>query len=184
MKNWVSTSQKKSFIKWFLDNHRLKRTEARYLLEYLVKSHHILENLKFTDEVLKDKTTVVISSTSSDQIGFMFYKSNRKSEDVSRAIGEIMSNPSDDLYIVFHFYGRHMNNRYLSLFEDPLIENIRRYNLTEKYSKVAESKLEESLEANKGERLKRQIDRALDEKDEALFKSLVAELRAYEEQQF
>lgn len=181
MRKWVSTQEKRSFLTWFLQNHRLKRTEARHLLEFMIKQHHILENLRFTDTVKRNVTTVVISSINSDEIGFQFIKNNRKSEDVSKAMGELMADPSIEIFLLLHFHGKQMNNRYLNIFEDPLIENIRRYNITEKFSKEAERLIDQSIEENKLDVLRKRIDWALDNKDKELFQRLTAELRVLEQ---
>lgn len=84
--NWISTSKKDEFLKWFLNNHQLKNKEARRLIEYIQKNHHILKNLSFTDYVHSKDRTIVVSSINSDESGFLFYTNGQKTEDVSREL--------------------------------------------------------------------------------------------------
>ncbi|MGO4887637.1 YpiB family protein [Anaerobacillus sp. MEB173] len=177
MNNWVGIKEKKSFLKWFLNNHRLKRSDAKYLLEYLITNSHILENIIFTDEFRRDRKTIVISSLNSDQIGFEYYTNNKKTDDVSRAVKDMMYNPTEKIHLMLHFFGKMMNQKYLSIVGNPALENVRRYRTYEKISKEAEHLLTDSLDKNKVRRLLAQIDQALDNKDEELFQYLSQELK-------
>ncbi|WP_216827784.1 YpiB family protein [Alkalihalobacterium elongatum] len=179
MSKWVSVHEKKAFLLWFLENHRLKKADARRLLEVLIKHFHILENVHFTDELKPNRKTVVISSINSDEIGFKYYQSGRVYEEVAMAYNEITNNPTEPVYLLLHFYGKLNNQRYLHLIENKIIDNIRRYEYYEKVAKQAEEILEGSLSANKKEILLHQIDKALDEKNEELFQQLVKQLQNY-----
>ncbi|WP_078427064.1 YpiB family protein [Alkalihalobacterium alkalinitrilicum] len=177
MSKWVSTNEKKAFLLWFLENHRLKKADARRLLEVLIKNFHLLENVHFTDELRPTRRTVVISSINSDEIGFKYYQSGRVYEEVAVAYSEIMNNPTEPVYLLIHFYGKLNNHRYLQLIENKAIDNIRRYEYYEKVAKKADQIIEQSLVQNQKEMLLRQIDKALDEKNEELFKQLVQQLQ-------
>lgn len=181
MNRWISSQEKKSFLKWFIDNHRLKRTEAKRLIELMIKHVHILDNVHFTDDVKVDQKLIVISSTNSDEVGFKYYKNKRVYEDVAVAYGDLMANPNDTYYILLHFYGKTNHQKYLQLVEKKLIDNIRRYEYYQRVTKEADEILSQSLSENEKEILKARIDKALDDKDEALFKKLVEELMRYEE---
>lgn len=172
--DWVSTTKKSDFLKWFLNHHQLKNKEARRILEYILKHHHILKNLSFTETIHPSERTIVISSINSDEAGFTFYSNHFKTEDVSRAFGFLMSNPSEKVYIILHFFGKQSNYSYTQLLETPRLQSIKNYQLYEKDAKETEIVVEIAL-------LKTQINKALDDRNELLFKELAAKLNKLQE---
>ncbi|GAE27072.1 hypothetical protein JCM9140_3184 [Halalkalibacter wakoensis JCM 9140] len=176
MRNWVSTAEKSSFLKWFLDQHQLKHKDARMLLEYILKNHHILENLSFTDHIPKKGRTFIISSMNSDKPGFVYYYNNRKTEDVSKALGDLMSNPADKVNIKLHFYGKQSNHRYLQLVESQVNTFVQHKQFKE-YEKETTIILEKALLDQEIEKVRNQIDEALDANDKPLFNRLVERLQ-------
>ncbi|WP_025027044.1 YpiB family protein [Caldalkalibacillus mannanilyticus] len=180
MNKWVSTSEKRSFLKWFLEQHRLKRTDARIILEYILKNHHILENISFSNKVKVSGRSIVISSMNSDEIGFRFYNAESKTEDVSKALTSLMLNPTDKVYLILHFHGKLLNQRYTQLVGHSGLENLRRNEQFNKYSKEADAIIEKVFREQEIQKIKQQIDEALDLKDAALFESLVQKLKKLE----
>ncbi|WP_100405808.1 YpiB family protein [Bacillus solitudinis] len=176
MKKWVSATEKSQFIKWFLDQHRLKQKEARMVLEYILKHHRLLENISFTEKIQLKEKTIVISSIYSDEPGFVYYYNQRKSEDVSKALGDMMANPSAQFYIIFNFFGNMRNNRYTQLLETVIEDKFKRYKQFQKYSSEADIIIEMSI-------LRKQIDDALDQRDETIFKQLVEKLKELRQEQ-
>lgn len=176
MSNWGSIREKKSFLKWFLQNHRLKRTDAKFILDHIINNSHILENVCFTDSYKKNTRIIMISSLTSDEIGFEYYNNNRRTEDVSRAVNDLIMQPNETIYLLLHFHGKMLNHKYLNIVGHPALENVRRYKKYEEYSKETNRILDKSIVENKVTLLKKQIDQALDNNDEALFKSLSLQL--------
>ncbi|WP_088104514.1 YpiB family protein [Halalkalibacter urbisdiaboli] len=176
MKKFVSASEKGQFIKWFLDQHRLKHKEARMLLEYILKRHHLLENISFTEKIQIKEKTIVISSINSDEPGFVYYYNQRKTEDVSKALGDLMANPTDKVYLVFNFFGKVHNQRYAQLIETPIEDKFKRYKQFQKYSSEADIIIEMIS-------VRKQIDDALDQRNEHLFKELVIRMKELEQEQ-
>ncbi|WP_416825649.1 YpiB family protein [Ectobacillus polymachus] len=176
MKKWVSANEKRSFLKWFLESHRLKRTEARKVLEYILNKPPILENVSFADQIQWNRKTIVISSTQSDEPGFEFYYNKRKTEDVAFVLGELMAHPSERIYLIIHFYGKRSNYRYLQVIESPAIDNLRQYRQHEKDAKEADAMIEKLTAIQGRQHIKKQIDEALDANNEPLFHSLVEKL--------
>ncbi|KKI89148.1 hypothetical protein WQ54_28450 [Bacillus sp. SA1-12] len=168
--NWVSSVKKSDFLKWFLTHHQLKNPESRRLLEYIVKNHHIIGNLSFTDAIHPKERTIIISSIHSDEPGFLYYHNNLKTEDVSRAIGSLMNHPADKIYLILHFFGKQSNYKYTQLIEPSRLQSIKQYEQSEKDAKAANFLVEISL-------LKSQINKALDDRNEELFKELANRLK-------
>lgn len=181
MGKWVSATEKRSFLKWFLENQQLKRKEARKVIEFIIHHFHILENARFTEKIMLDRKTIVISSVGSDEPGFLYYFQQRKSEEVSTAIGDLMMNPSEKVNLIFHFRGKMENYRYLQLIEQPAIENIKHYAQFQKYEKEVNDLIEKISLDYEIALVKKQIDEALDQKDQELFKSLTGRLKELDE---
>ncbi|WP_226669891.1 YpiB family protein [Metabacillus litoralis] len=168
--NWVSTSKKSDFINWFLQHHQLKNPEARRLLQFILKNNHILTNLSFTDTIQRHERSIMISSVNSDEAGFLFYYNNMKTEDVSRAFGSLMSSPTEKIYLVLNYFGKQSDFRYTQLIEPTRIQSIKQYEQSEKDAKETDKVVEIAL-------LKSRINKALDDRDEELFKQLVIKLK-------
>lgn len=177
MSKWVSPIEKRNFLRWFLENHKLKRSEARKVIEYLVNNSHILENVSFTEDILLNKKTIVIASMNSDEPGFIFYYHQRKTDEVSMALSNLMMNPSEKVNLILHFRGKMLNHRYLQLIGNPVSDNIKVYERFKQYKKEADDIIEKILLEKEIERLKKQIDEALDQKDEELFTRLTLKLK-------
>jgi uncharacterized protein YpiB (UPF0302 family) len=88
-----------------------------------------------------------------------------------------MMNPCEKVNIIIHFSGKMLNHRYLQLIESPVLENIKQYNQVQKDEKIVDDILDEILLEKEIELVKKQIDAALDQKDEKLFKNLTARLK-------
>jgi uncharacterized protein YpiB (UPF0302 family) len=177
MKKWVSTIEKREFLYWFLQNYRLKHPEARRLLEFIMNSPHILENVSFTEKRNDGSRTIVISSLYSDEDSFAFYQYGQVVSEVANAISSIMQNPSDDLSLVLNFHGKMLNHRYLQLVETSASENISLQKINEQHAKQADLLMKRMLKERQIQTLREEIDRALDEKNEDLFKQLTVELQ-------
>ncbi|ARK32847.1 YpiB family protein [Halalkalibacter krulwichiae] len=180
MNNWISTSEKSSFLKWFLSAHQLKHKDAKMLIEYLLKQHPILENLTFTNSLKLNEKTIVISSMQSDQPGFIYYNGKRKTEDISKALGDLMTNPADKVYILLHFYGKQANPRYQQLLE-PSTNYFVRHKQFQEYSKETNLLIEKALIEQEIKNVREQIDAALDQNDKQLFIKLVERLQELKE---
>lgn len=181
MKKWVSTTEKRSFLKWFLENHQLKRSDARKLIEYLINKPYILDNITFTEELKANEKTIVISSFNSDEPGFEYYCNQRKTDNVAQALGDLMNSPSDKIKLILHFYGKSLNHRYLQIVETPIVDKIKQYEQYQKDAKEAEQLIDKLLLQNEIKRMKKEIDLALDARDEVLFKNLVSKLKELEQ---
>ncbi|NRD78945.1 YpiB family protein [Bacillus sp. BRMEA1] len=177
MSKWVSPSEKRYFLKWFLECQQLKRTDARKVIEYIINHYHILENVSFTEKMMLNRKTIVISSMNTDEPGFAYYHNQRKTDEIAMALGDLMMNPTEKVFMILNFNGKTLNHRYLQLIESPALENMKQYNRFQKY----EQEVNEIIEKNSLEMeiaiIKNQIDRALDQKDEKLFKRLTEKLK-------
>lgn len=177
MNRWVSTSEKSAFLNWFLKNHRLKRKDARVVLEYLVNHAHVLDHVTFTDTVSPHAKTIIISSMQSDEPGFVYYNHSSKSEEPSKALGDLMAHPNTKRNLVIHFYGSHIHTNFQQLIQSPIKEQFQNYNRFKKYEDETKELLEQVQQQTDRNTLLAEIDAALDARNEALFKELTLRLR-------
>jgi|GEM_PF-1322148 len=177
---WVSSADKRQFLKWFLEKHKLKIADARILIEYILTQHHILDKLNFTDKINKSERNIIISSMNSDEIGFQFYNQQMRSDDVAKAMASIMNDPISKINLIIHFHGKLLDQRYTRLVGHSGLENIRRYEQFEKYSSKATEIIDKVMLENEINRTKQKIDEALDQKNEKMFSDLVKKLKELE----
>jgi len=177
MSKWVSSVEKRSFLKWFLEHQQLKRTDARRVIEFILNQYHILENVFFTEKVMPGRKTIIISSIHSDEPGFLFYSNQHKTDEISKALGDLMMNPTEKVNLIFHFNGKLLNYRYLQLIENPGLENSKQYGYSQKYEIEVNDLIGKISLENEIVLLKKQIDDALDEKDEEVFTRLTERLK-------
>ncbi|GAE34497.1 hypothetical protein JCM9157_1558 [Halalkalibacter akibai JCM 9157] len=116
----------------------------------------------------------------SDQPGFVYYNGKRKTEDVSKALGDLMNQPADKLNIILHFYGKQSNQRFLQLLE-PSRDYFVRYKQFEEYSNETNLLIEKTLIDQEIKKVREQIDEALDQNDKQLFNRLVERLQQLKE---
>ena len=177
MNRWVSTTEKVGFLTWFLKNHRLKQKDSRLILDYLVNHPHTLEHVTFTDTVSPHSKTIVISSMQSDEPGFVYYNQSVKSEDPSKILGDLMAHPSTKRNLIIHFYGSHIHSTYQQLLQTPIKEQFQNYKRFKRYEGETKDLLDQVQQQTNRDSLLAEIDAALDDRNEALFKELTLRLR-------
>jgi uncharacterized protein YpiB (UPF0302 family) len=180
MKKWVSIKEKQQFLKWFLEKHRLKRLDARVLLDYILKQHHLLEKVSFGEKIQHQMKNLVISSIHSDKPGFQFHYQQNVTDQVARAMAELMAHPTERINIILHFNGKMFHHQYTQLVGNPELENIRRYERFEQYAREANILFDKIKHDSDIINIKKKIDNALDQKDEELFIQLVHLLKELE----
>ncbi|MEB3749776.1 YpiB family protein [Geobacillus sp. FSL W8-0032] len=181
---WVSPLEKRRFLTSFLQTHRLKHPDARFVLRYLLQHPHLLENMHFTETDQRQARWLVVSSAAVEveEEGLVFYRRGQKSTSLASIMGDLALHPNEPLYVTLHFPGKLRNVSYLRLIDHQAFENVRRHERHEKMAKAAGQVLDEALKRHEVARLKLQIDQALDRKDMELFYKLTEQLKQYEGQ--
>lgn len=176
MNECVTTSEKKTFIKWFLDNYELQKKEATWLLSYLASDERLLERVHFIDNFHNLPKTILMSTKCIQMTPFKFYKHKRVTREVEKAFYDIRSNPHEDIYIGLFFKDRAVCPEYAAVLEgNPMDkQNVVQDSLL---SLMAEIVLEQSLQEYRKKKLYEQIDEALAIGDEETFLKLTEELK-------
>ncbi|WP_245628097.1 YpiB family protein [Shouchella shacheensis] len=173
--------QKKQFIAWFMRHHRFKHREVRSLLAYIQAHPHLLQHIHFTESIPPGTRTIVIASTQSDKQGFLYTDGRRRTEDVARAMDDLMNHPSTPFYMIVHFYGKELNHHYQQLIDRPIRQSFQHYKRFEAFEAETKDLLHHISKTNKVDRLKAAIDKALDDRDHERFAALSRELRSLQE---
>ncbi|WAA13754.1 ReoY family proteolytic degradation factor [Fervidibacillus halotolerans] len=172
----VSVYEKKEFIRWFLNNYQLKRRECVWILNYLMSHDQLMEKVHFVENARYCPRGLVMSTQCVDDVPFRFYKNSVMTTDAEKSFHDIRLNRDQDIYIQLNFKAVHHSYQYaLVLEENPFMPDF--IQISEKDRQLVEQFLQYSLIQFQVEKLKKEIDRALDEKDQQQFLTLSSQLR-------
>ena len=171
----ITTSEKKDFIKWFLNSYTLAKREAAWLLTYISSNENLLERVHFVDDIHDLPKTILISTECVTMTPFKFYKNNRVTPDVETAFLDIRSNPAEDIYIGLYFKDREHSPEYTAVLEGNPMErpNVVKDSLLELF---AEMVLDQAVLQFNREKLYIAIDEALQKGNRAEFIKLSEQL--------
>ncbi|WZY01691.1 ReoY family proteolytic degradation factor [Bacillus sp. FSL W7-1360] len=176
MRNIVPVVDKKAFLRGFLKKHQLKRRECSWLLNYLMNDDQLMEKVHFLSCCEGTPKALIISAQGVDHIPFSFRKNDHVTTDCEKAFHDIRLNRTEEVYIELHFPDTDSYAQYLSVLEDnPYFPDTERLDALEK---KAETVLTEAVRTFQQERLRKEIDEALDAGDKVAFMLLTKELNA------
>ncbi|NSL52282.1 ReoY family proteolytic degradation factor [Calidifontibacillus erzurumensis] len=173
----VSVSEKKEFVRWFLNNYQLKRRECVWILNYLMSHDQLLEKVHFVEQAAFCPRGIIMSTHCVDDVPFRFYKDNVMTTDAEKSFHDIRLNRDQDIYIQLNFKSSFSCAKYVAVLEEnKFIPN--HLLINEKDQQLAQQFLEESLLSFQKNRLLKQIDEALDNLDFDKFMVLSAQLNS------
>jgi uncharacterized protein YpiB (UPF0302 family) len=173
----ISVGEKKQFVRWFLQSHKMKRRECIWILNYMLSNEELLEKTHFVEEAHYCPRAMVMSSTESEEIPFRFYKGNLMTADAEKSFHDLRLNPHDDLFVQLNFPNRPPSALYLSVLEEnPYMP--KNAMITEEDRQIAEKMLEASMAVFQEDAILKQIDEALDANDREKFFELSALLHS------
>lgn len=172
----ISVDEKKQFVRWFLESHKMKRRECIWILNYMLSNEPLLSKTHFVEQAHFCPRAMVMSSVESKEVPFRFYKGSLMTADAERSFHELRLHPDEDLYVQLNFPNHPPPPLYMSVLEDNPYEPKDTGQL-KKDRLAAERLIKESIEMFQENRLLEQIDAALDAGDRERFMELSA---AYE----
>ncbi|GGB33423.1 UPF0302 protein YpiB [Lentibacillus populi] len=179
MQTPVSVNDKKSFIKWFLNHYQLKKRESVWILNYLINHDDILTNVHFIRGARFCPRAIIMSSHCSNEVPFRFYKSQLVTTDAEKSFHDIRLNQQEPLFIQLNFRNSNQNALYVAVLEDnPFVPED--YFITKKDQELAKQLLDKTVYDYRRSMLQKEIDQALDEKDQQKFAELVQKLHNLE----
>lgn len=170
MKTHISIQEKKNFIMYFLNNYQLKRRESIWIFNYLATHDKVLENVHFVEDAKFCDRSLFMSTHCVDAIPFRFFKGDHMSTDGEKAFNDIKLNRDERLFVELQFKNRYKDDLYVSVLEDnPFTNN----NVNDpEIIREAKEFLDHSIDNFKEKQMLKQIDDALDNRDERLFVKL------------
>lgn len=175
----ISIQNKKHFIKWFLRNFTLKKLEATWILNFLVKQETFLKKVSFVSDARFCPRAVILSSDCTDGVPFLFYKQHLVTEDIDKFFHDIRLHEEENIYIQLNFKQSNQNDLYATVLEENPFAPTETH-ITQQERNVSEKLLNQILVDTQLKKLKHDIDQALDEKNEDQFKKLVELLHKLE----
>mgnify|MGYP002732763517 FL=1 len=177
MTSSIPIIEKKTFIRWFLKNHQLKRRECVWILNYLLSNDRLLENVHFVEEAHYCPRAMVMSSVEHNGVPFRFYKGNVMTSDAEKSFHDLRLNPDEGIFIQINFPNIPPHLHYLAVLEEnPYMPKT--LHISEKDRIIAEQLLKNSMMAFQEEKILREIDEALDAGDKERFFELSNLLQA------
>jgi IDEAL domain./UPF0302 domain. len=171
----VSVNEKKEFIRWFLNNYQLKRRECVWILNYLMSHDQLMAKVHFVENAQYCPRGLVMSTQCVDDVPFKFYKNSILTTDAEKTFHDIRLNRDEDIYIQLNFKGAHQSYQYaIVLEENPFMPDT--LQISEKDRDLAEKFLQYTSVKFRIDRMKKEIDQALDERDAETFDELSGKL--------
>ncbi|SER42024.1 ReoY family proteolytic degradation factor [Salisediminibacterium halotolerans] len=177
MHSSVPAMEKRDFLKWFLDQHQLKRRECAWLLNFLMSDDILMEKVHFVEEADHCPKALIISTNDVEEIPFSFHKNHHITMDAEKAFHDIRLNRNEDIYIQLNFENKQTSHQYMAVMEENpyLPVNAEEENLN---AVLAEMVLDESIRLKELERLRAEINEALQSRDKDSFHNLAKQYAA------
>lgn len=178
MNKWVPTSEKRKFIRWFLNQYRLKKVETKKLFDYLLSHDQLLERVHFTDKIHPSNRTIVISTVCSETVPFEYRRNAKVTTSPEEAFQDLRYNTKERTYLLLQFRGKMFCHQYAAVresFKPEIREDEQEAPIL--FQILAEIYLDQQVQEHRLFELDKEIDRCLETGDKDLFLLLTEERR-------
>ncbi|WP_353947873.1 YpiB family protein [Sporolactobacillus sp. Y61] len=174
MNQIVSVTQKKTFIKWLLDQKVVKNRETIWLLNYVAGHDQLLELIHFSDNLAGCNRTITISTDNPTGEIFTYVKHHVITHDPEKTFHDLRLNQEEAVFIRMECRSIHGLPEYIDVLEDtPGVHQ----SVHEKYGEAAEHVAGAAEKACAEKRLYKAINETLDQGDKEGFYHLTAKLQ-------
>lgn len=170
----VSVKQKKEFIGWFLNHYQLKRRECVWILTYLRDNADLLKQVRFVSELNSPERTMVMSTHCTSEIHFEFHKNGQITNDAEKAFHDIRTNRNELINIKLNFKDSQSSVQLYGVLEDA------EGKIPEEFSIQAEEFLALAVYNFQVNKIKKEIDLAIENNDKERFMELTENLIKFE----
>lgn len=178
MQTSVSLKDKKSFIRWFLNNYQLKKRESVWILNYLLNHDEILTHVRFVRDARFSPRGITMTSYCSTEAPFRFNKKQIVTTDADKSFHDIRLNQDEPLYIQLNFKNANQNPVYAGVLEEnPHLPGD--YSITSTDRLLARKLLDQSLYTYRLRQIEKMIDESLDDRDYDKFLTWSGELNEF-----
>lgn len=165
---------KRTFVEWLLVNSHLKQPEVGHLLHYMLRHDDLLENVHFVDNTENCPRTLLFSEWAATGVAFQYKTADDRLLNPEQAIRNLRSDHRQPLYVHVILDDAESKLPYLNVLESNPFQDEPPVPLSPGDLEEIDALLDHLLTAHAVERLERDIDRALDEKDRSRFLALTA----------
>lgn len=158
----------------------MKLRESNWILTFIASHKNVLRNVHFVRSTKAAPRSMKIATKDSNEIAFRFRRNQIVTEEPEKAFHDIRLNREEPLYIELHFENWRQCSQYALVLEDnPFIQESG--SIMKEDREEAERITAYSLMERRRELLIKEIDLALDKRDQARFTKLSAELKEIEQ---
>lgn len=175
----VKLEHKKAFIKWFSENHKLRRRESLWILNYLLNHDIVLNKTRFVEHAQETPRGIRMAGENTQGRSFLFFKDGVVYEDPDKAFHEIRMNWHENLFLEIDFNEAYLSPLFIKVLED---NPYAKWNdlITAEISDIAETGLDQFQYTQREKELREEIDQALLNDDKETFLALSEELAEVE----
>lgn len=169
----VPLSEKKQFIRWFLEHYELKKRECIWLLNYLVADDRLMENVHFIRHAEYCPKAIIMSTRCTQDVPFQYFKKHVMTVEPEKAFHDIRLYCDETLYVQLNFKNNAQSPEYAAVLEEnPYYDE----QISETYASMAETVINKAEKEFERKNLLRLVDMALDAEDEQWFYELTGKL--------
>lgn len=176
----IELSAKKKFLSWVIQCIPLKRKEAYWMLNYLLKHEALLQHVTFVEKALSTPRGILITDHSIAGLGLEMRKGNKLIEDSQEIYSELRNNKKDELYLEINFVERESSYLYSEIIEEHGYQETTQEEQNEFFDSLDAFLAEEEIKLKK-RNLQQAIDLALENNDRDTFIKLTTEYVALDE---
>lgn len=166
----VSIEQKRAFLNWFIYHHKVKAHDMDWFLNDLLEDKQALTHLHFVDDISDCPKGIIITTHLNEQMNFTFFKGNVKTNNVYTAYHEMHLYSEDPIYIQVNFPFCTHNELYQTVIVDNQEAKVDMKETTENILKY-------TLQKDRKQFLKQQINHALEEQNYESFMYYSSQLK-------
>lgn len=170
-KKMIELSAKKKFLSWVIQCVPLKRKEAYWMLNYLLKHESLLQHVMFVEGALNTPRGILITDRKTLGLGLEMKKGSSLIEDPQAIYSELRNHQKDQLFIEINFVDREQSFLYLEILEDNDYRPLTNHEQEIFFDSLDQFLEEEALRLTL-KHLEKEIDKALEDNNKEEFLEL------------
>lgn len=165
--------RKRNFLKRFVAHHTLRKREAKWIIDYWLRHPEKLGNVHFVTNASVSPRSLVMTAYGFDGEPFRYRRGDLVTINPEKAYHDIRLHEGP-IYVELNFQGMMIDETWVDIVEqnpfEPVVE------VKDEVSSSAQTVIQASVAQFEEERLLIEIDKALDRRDENLFRNLTTQL--------
>ncbi|WP_214731027.1 ReoY family proteolytic degradation factor [Exiguobacterium sp. s195] len=165
--------RKRDFLKRFVAHHTLRKREAKWILDYWLRHPEKLGNVHFVTNASVSPRSLVMTAYGFDGEPFRYRRGDLVTMNPEKAYHDIRLHDGP-IYVELNFQGMMIDENWVDIVEQNPFEPVAE--VRDEVSSSAQTVIQASVAQFEEERLLIEIDKALDRRDENLFRNLTTQL--------